>query len=225
MIDSIQSFGDSFLFGSDLSDCKDKIGQENEHSQVTWPSLIAKELNLKYHCFAQPGRGNQSIAFTIFRLAKKTSLNIINWTWIDRYDYHFIQGSWPNTMRPTNIDANSEYYYKNIHNELDDKLRNQNIIYSVIQYLKINNIPFVMTYMDKLLLDKTLIGLENITSEILDNLRTFPNDQTFLEWSRNNGYTESEGWHPLEQAHEKAAEYWRPIYEKVINTHITTTKD
>jgi len=78
-----------------------------------------------------------------------------------------------------------------------------------------------MTYMDKLLVDNSE-GIENLRASVSKKLRTFPNDQTFLEWSRANGYPESEGWHPLEQAHEEAAKIWQPIYEKLINTHITT---
>lgn len=223
MIDKIQSFGDSFLYGSDLSDClHNKIQDHTAYSRKTWPALIAKDLNLKYDCHARSGRGNQSIAVTIFQLAKKNSLNVINWTWIDRFDYNFTQKYWAETILPGDQNEISELYYKHIHRELDDKIRNQNIVYSVIQYLKTNNIPFIMTYMDKLLIDNTIIGLEHIASEIIDNLQTFPDNQTFLEWSRANEYPESQGWHPLEQAHEEAAKFWRPIYENAINTHITT---
>jgi hypothetical protein len=34
--------------------------------------------------------------------------------------------------------------------------------------------------------------------------------QTFLVWSRAQGYPESDRWHPLEQAHAQAADYWLP---------------
>jgi hypothetical protein len=220
MIDSIQTFGDSFLFGADLSDCKDKIGFEGEHSLLTWPCLVAKRLKLDYKCQAESGRGNQSIAFKIFQRANKNSLNIINWTWIDRYDYHFESWGWPKTIRPSD-DELSKFYYKNIHTEFDDKIKNLITIHSALAYLKNNNFPFIMTYMDKLIVDN-VEGTENLRNEIINSLQTFPNNQTFLEWSRANGYPESDNWHPLEQAHEDAAKYWQPIYEKAINTHITT---
>jgi len=223
MIDSIQTFGDSFLYGSDLSDClNNKIQDHTAYSRKTWPALIAKDLNLKYDCHARSGRGNQSIAVTIFQLAKQNSLNIINWTWIDRFDYNFTQKYWAETILPGDQNEISKLYYKHIHRELDDKIRNQNIVYSVIQYLKTNNMPFIMTYMDNLLIDNTIIGLEHIASEIIDNLQTFSDNQTFLEWSRANNYPESQGWHPLEQAHKEAANHWQPIYEKEISKHITT---
>ena len=37
---------------------------------------------------------------------------------------------------------------------------------------------------------------------------------TFLEWSRSKGYTESERWHPLEQAHRAAADYMISVFDK-----------
>ena len=218
MIDSIQTFGDSFLFGSDLSDC-DNI---TNYSYKTWPALIAKELKLDYVCHAESGRGNQSIAFKVFRSASKTSLNIINWSWVDRFDYHFdwkSGGGWPYTIRPDDSEL-STFYYKNIHTEYDDKVKNLTIIHSALSYLKNNNMPFIMTYMDHLITDE-IIGIDHVRKEVNNNLQTFPNNQTFLEWSRANNYLESDNWHPLEQAHEEAAKYWQPIYEKAINTHIT----
>lgn len=84
--------------------------------------------------------------------------------------------------------------------------------------------PYIMTYMDKLILDDSR-GIENLRTSIQAKLETFPNNQTFLEWSRANKYPESEGWHPLDEAHKKAAEYWLPIYQQAINTHTATTKD
>jgi hypothetical protein len=223
MIDSIQTFGDSFLFGSDLSDRLDKPDRGGYHSLLTWPALIAHDLNLDYECWAEGGRGNQAIAFKIFRHATIHSLNIINWTWIDRYDHHFEWYGWPETIRPIG-DKLADFYYKELHQEFDDKIRNLSIILSAIAYLEDNDMPYIMTYMDKLMLDNSR-GIENLRTSVRKKLKTFPNDQTFLEWSRANGYPESEGWHPLEQAHEAAAEYWLPIYQREINTHTATTKD
>jgi hypothetical protein len=227
MIDSIQTFGDSFLFGADLKDCKDKIGDVGEHSVLTWPALIAKRLNLKYECHAESGRGNYAITFKIFQHASRNSLNIINWTWIDRFDHHFRCVGWPDTIRP-NDDEVSSFYYKNIHTEFDDKFKNLLAIHSVSEYLRNNKFPFIMTYMDHLLLNveyNTGVVIIKLQEMIKKNLKTFPNNQTFLEWSCANNYPESDNWHPLEQAHEEAAKIWLPIYEKEISKHITTNKD
>lgn len=218
MIDSIQTFGDSFLYGSELSDCKD-FESGVGYSQLTWPALAAKKLKLDYNCWAEGGSGNQSIAFKVFRYARPRALNIINWSWIDRFDHNFTRVGWTKTIRPDNSEL-ATFYYKNIHSEYDDKVRNLTIAYSVLSYLKNNNMPFIMTYMDHLMVDDAS-SISHIRDEIVDNLQTFPNNQTFLEWSRGNGYPESANWHPLEQAHEEAAKIWLPIYKQTINTHIT----
>lgn len=224
MIDSIHTFGDSFLFGSELSDCKHQAGW-NEHSRLTWPAIIAKELKLKYYCDAEPGRGNLAISAQVFNRVTPNSLAIINWSWIDRFDYNFNIQGWPKTFRPTATDDLTKQYYKNIHNEVDDKIRSLVAIYSTISYLIRNNISFICTYIDPLLLDQTYSSfyqITNLINNVKSDLQTFPINQTFLEWSRANNYPESDNWHPLELAHEKAAEYWQPIYEKEISKHITT---
>jgi len=216
MIDRIYSFGDSFMYGADLSDATNEV---RGYSRLTWPALVAKNLKLNYVSWAESGRGNQSIAFNIFKHANPDALNIINWTWIDRFDYNFTSNGWSDTIRP-NGDELSKFYYKHIHTEFDDKIRNLTIIYSAISYLESNNMPYIMTYMDKLMLEKN-VSILNLQKNVVNKLQNFPDNQTFLEWSRANNYPESQGWHPLEQAHEEAAKYWQPIYEKAINTHIT----
>ena len=110
------AFGDSFLFGSDLNDCFDNP------SNQTYPAIIAKKLNIKYKCFAEPGRGNQFILNTILDNIDKNIFYIINWTWIDRFDYlHISDNTWK-TVRPS-LDNQKidEFYYKNFHSELRDK--------------------------------------------------------------------------------------------------------
>jgi len=223
MIDSIQTFGDSFLFGSDLSD-----SDENTYSRSTWPALIADELDLEYKCHAQGGRGNNFISVNVLLHANPDSLNIINWSWIERFDYWIDQDNETPlnmTLRPDGDDL-SKFYFKNLHHEIGDKFLSLSFIHSTHCYLKKHNIPFISTFMDQQLLDNTnythCLWITNLQKEIQQDLKTFPGGQTFLEWSRANGYPESKGWHPLELAHEKAAEYWLPIYEKAINTHITT---
>ena len=221
MIDSIQTFGDSFLFGSDLPDSDNQA----RYSQLTWPALIAKELSLSYDCQARGGCGNHNILKNILNSVNRSSLVIINWTWIDRFDYCDDTRGWQKTIRPGNDDYISKFFYKEIHTEEDDKFRSLSYIYTGHQYLRNNNIPFISTYTDQLMLDSTWnasTGIIELQKILRKELKTFPGNQTFLEWSRANNYPESDSWHPLELAHEKAAEYWLPIYEKEISKHITT---
>jgi hypothetical protein len=226
MIDSIQTFGDSFIYGSDLSDCLDNSSQP---SQLTWPALVAKDLKLNYKCYSMGGVGNRYISDNIITNSQINSLIIINWTWLDRFDFYSSDTRRLRknvTIRPSNTDLRSKFFYKEIHSEEDDKFRSLSYIYATHSYLKSNNIPFISTYMDQQLFshsDLESFGIIKLQDLIRKDLRTFPQNQTFLEWSRANEYSESNNWHPLELAHERAAKYWLPIYEKEISKHITTT--
>jgi len=221
MIDSIQTFGDSFLFGSELND-SDSI---TKFSKKTWPALIADRLNLNYECYAMGGVGNTNIAFNVLKYARQNCLVVINWSWVDRYDYFdTTQKHWDQTLSP-HVDNNiSKFYYQYIYSDLGAIFSSLIYIFSTHSWLKNKNIEFVSTFMDKNITnnDWTTPFIKELQDQLVNDLKTFPNNQTFLEWSRANGYPEGKGWHPLEQAHEEAANYWQPIYEKEISKHITT---
>jgi hypothetical protein len=232
MIDNIRSFGDSFIFGCDLNDCNDSdLWKEwgKNYSQLTWPALISKQLELTYHSSAMGGVGNQFIAEHVIASSEladaQNMLFVINWTWIDRFDYFRNNDfSLQQHIRPGDDSEISKFYYKNLHSDINDKFRNLCWIATAHQCLKDRGIKFISTIMDKLLLEAPAEDLPHIPSlqnKISKDISWFQNNQTFLEWSRANNYPESQGWHPLEQAHEEAAKYWQPIYEKAINTHIT----
>ena len=230
MIDKIQAFGDSFVYGTDLPDCRAPV-EINEKivyspSNLTWQALAAKELGLEYGCRADGGFGNQFIASRIFQHAKKGSLVMVNWSWIDRFDYMTDENQ-ARTLRPGEDTELERFYYKNLHSEMFDKFRNLVTIWASITWLRERNIPFIMTIMDQLLLDDqwhVVPSMVDMQNEIRKYLTWFPENRTFLEWSRANGYPESEGWHPLEEAHAQAAEIMLPIIKSKINTYITTTQ-
>ena len=41
------------------------------------------------------------------------------------------------------------------------------------------------------------------------------NGKTFLQWSRDNAFPESDRWHPLESAHRAAADYWTRKFQSL----------
>ena len=89
----IKSFGCSFIYGTDLQDEPNiEIVQDlrGEYSHLTWPALLSKKLGHDYECFARPGSGNLQIAERILNEcnSKDSNFFIINWTWIDRFDYN-----------------------------------------------------------------------------------------------------------------------------------------
>jgi len=218
----IKSFGCSFIYGTDLSDNP----TATKFSQLTWPALMAKKLNADYECYARPGSGNLQIADRVLNesaskglpLYTRDAYYVINWTWIDRFDYVDPYGvikpddnkwqSW-NTLRPSDSGSLETMYYKNLHSEYRDKLKTLITIKSVINHLIESNIKFMMTYQDELIFDRqwnTSPGVMELQDYVRPHMTTFEG-KSFLEWSRAQGFEISPTLHPLDEAHAHACEY------------------
>jgi hypothetical protein len=210
-VKTLKSFGCSFIYGSDLLDCTDI-----NHSQLTWPALIARELNFEYQCLARPGQGNFKIYSDILANSEPTedSIFLINWTWIDRYDYIDHREQWQ-TLRPAEENQLQKFYYQNLHSQMQDMIRDSTYILAAANYLNDLKISYIMTYMDNLLFETVDAGwhnpkyvtyLQHKLNGILDHF----DGLTFLEWSKINSFAISNHWHPLDEAHYEAYKYWLP---------------
>lgn len=83
--------GDSFVYGSELSDCIDIQGYE-QVSQLTFPALIAKEMKSEYICVARPGYSNSAIRRTVMDACERSDdidLVIVSWSFKGRYEFRF----------------------------------------------------------------------------------------------------------------------------------------
>jgi hypothetical protein len=222
----LKSFGCSFIFGTDLAD-DGKGTNRPTASKYSWPALLADRLDYEYECFARPGSGNLQIAERVLSHAvdSDSSFFVIGWTWIDRFDYtnsvinNDPQSSkWRNwrTLMPIDTDDLATTYYKGLHTEYRDKLTSLMSIKLVIDTLNQKNIPFLMTYMDYLLFDSrwnytpAVIDLQNYVKPYMTDFE----GQNFLDWSRSNKFEISSTLHPLEPAHNKAAELILKVFDK-----------
>jgi hypothetical protein len=208
----LKSFGCSFIYGCDLPD-----ENYSTASQISWPALVAKARRLDYTCYAKPGAGNLQILHSILnQIPSSTSDDffVIGWSWIDRFDYYDPENKnkfnnpWL-TIVPNDDSTLAQTYYRELHSELSDKFTCLSYVQLAITMLKQKGIPFVMTYLDELLFDQqwnTTPAIINLQYLIKPHMTTF-DGQTFLEWSRSNGYPESTTWHPLDLAHASAADY------------------
>lgn len=230
MAERIVSFGDSFVWGSEL--------QHNEDGSQAWPGLVAQDLGLEYHTRAVPGCGNEAIARQVFDYFHTASphqtLVVINWTWPIRYDfYSVVTESWT-TLGPTCVPRKLEQTFGDYqeaqrvldiyndylgHSTIWDRTRSLQAMYAVQQYLRCQNIPSVQTHMDQELFDNRwhapnyIMELQQLVSP---QLRLFEGEN-FLDWSRGRGYRVTEpGWHPLEEAHRAAADLWRDVYDNAF---------
>jgi hypothetical protein len=224
---TIKSFGCSFIYGSDLFDSVQFLPLLNKFlstqpSLLTWPALIAKKLELDYECYARPGQGNFKIYCDILAnsYCNDQSVYLINWTWIDRFDFVDSNETWQ-SLRPAEESVLEQFYYRNFHSQLYDMISSASYIVSAIDHLNSLNCQYIMTYMDYNLLTpvdpnwhdpKYLEVLQYKLSKILVNF----DDKNFLDWSQKNNFEISSQWHPLEQAHSAAADYWLPAVKKLL---------
>lgn len=198
----LKSFGCSFTYGVDLI----------QAPATSWPGLLAVDMGWAYECHAQGGIGNLRIAETVLnQLAKtppSTSVFVIGWTWIDRFDYTTDQDQW-HTILPAHNTITAKNYYRDLHSQYRDKLTSLMNIKLVIDQLQATNTPFLMTYMDRLLFEDdchTSSAVVDLQNSIRPHMTLFE-EMTFLEWSQKHGYAISAELHPLEQAHRAAADY------------------
>lgn len=217
---TLKSFGCSFIFGSELKDQDERYGLKP--SKFSWPALIADQLQINYECYALPGQGNFKILCDILENSadQEDSIFVINWTWIDRFDFINYQESWVSIL-PGDNDEISKFYYKNLHSQMRDLISNACYINSAIEHLESLGIPYIMTYMDHNLLTDIHPQwhnpkyLEVLQSKLNSKLQNF-NGLNFLDWSRRENFAISKNWHPLDDAHAAAAKFWLPAVEKLL---------
>jgi len=211
-MNKLHAFGDSFTFGSDLKDCDTSYGKRI-HSKNTWPSLLASSKSLNYVCHAYPGETNQTMVRKFFGNVHSIDNNdfvVVNWTWINRWDFYNINDNkWEHLRPDTEDNIFFENYIKYFQSELWDKLETLKAINLVQSFLKNKNIKFIMTCIDKLAFDTQWHCpkyIENLQDIVRDDIQWFE-DMSFYDWAKTNNYKISDKWHPLEEAHRNAFEY------------------
>jgi hypothetical protein len=223
---NLKSFGCSLMFGTDLSDNTNGTACRIAGSQLSWAALLAQHLNCSYSCYARPGAGNLQIAEQVLNqigVAQSSDLFVVSWTWMDRFDYYSVapveltRGSGPwRTLLPVDTTAVARTYYKELHSEYRDKLTTLMNIKLIIDSLRQKQIPFLMTYMDRLMFDRrwnTSAAVANL-QDFIEPFMTQFEGMSFLEWSQKNKYPISEAMHPLEEAHQTAADYMITVFDK-----------
>jgi len=157
-IKKIVSFGDSFIFGSELAN--------NITGDKSWVGQAAQQLNCQYQTTAEIAVGNEHIAQQIYRYfsTNKTTdtLAVINWTWSMRWDFYLLSvkkwialGPTCAPSKLTNYISDSEaqelidFYnrYTGVSDEWN-QFRSLQTIYAIQQFLKSRDIVNVQTYMD-----------------------------------------------------------------------------
>jgi len=231
MIKKIVSFGDSFIFGSEL--------RHNNDGSKAWPGVVASKLNFEYETRAVPGCSNDHIARQIYSYFSTNSNNVlavINWTWIERFEFYVGDGHerWttlgqscvPRTLHWLNNDSKARQildFYKDFgRSTVWNKFKNLQTIASVQSYLRQHNIINIQTYMDHLLFDQTYTAnnpdyIQQLQNLVKPELSLFDQNLNFLEWAKSNGFEITDpGWHPVGESHNVAAELWQARFEEKL---------
>lgn len=222
----ITSFGCSLTFGTELSDSGGDLPWPRA-SSVSWPALVARSISADYLCRAQGGSGNLSV---LDRALNRCSyfpddILIINWTFVDRFDYsdpagsHFCNGlNEYLTARPGESDPVSDFYFRNLHSDYRDKLTNLIYIKTAIDQLVSTGTRFLMTAIDPILLCQRWHAPPHLV-KLQDDIRPYIHDfegRNFLDWSRYRGFEITAAGHPLEEAHAAAAELMLPVIDTIL---------
>lgn len=130
----------------------------SNHSELTWPALLSQHLNFDYECYAHPGSGNFFTASQVLDqiATDEPAVYVVNWTWIDRFDFIDLANreQWE-TLRPGKGNhPHADFYYRNLHSELRDKLSSLQQIKLTTDALIESGQPFIMCYMDDLIFDQ-----------------------------------------------------------------------
>jgi hypothetical protein len=207
----IRSFGCSFTAGTDLVDC-----------EQNWPQILAKRLNVLCLNYSEPGTGNLFIAESVLRHARPGDFCIINWTYIDRFDFvDPVSEEWKSIL-PGDTANYSKTYYRYLHSQYRDMLSNLLTSVAVVDFLEKQSIPFMMTVIDDLWFELVHDSWHNSTAvtRLQSRLRQHVFDfegQNFLSWARQKSYSISVANHPLDQAHVAAADLMQPVIESILH--------
>ena len=159
MLKVIASFGDSFIYGSEIKD--------NNDGSRAWPALAAQELGYNYETMAVAGCTNEAIArqiFTYFSSHKtQNTLAVINWTWCIRWDFYlFATKVWaglgptcvPDKLKQQLDEAQAtkliKFYNTNVADSHEwNQYRSLQAIMAAQSFLREHNIKNIQTYMDR----------------------------------------------------------------------------
>ena len=227
----IVSFGDSFIYGSEL--------ENNDDGSKAWPGVIAKRLECNYTTRAVPGCSNDHIArqiYSYFSNNSKDVLAVINWTWIERFEFYVGEGHerWttlgqscvPTTLSWLDNETKAQQildFYKDFgRSTVWNKFKNLQTIASIHWYLKQHNIMSIQTYMDHLLFDMTHLNLSpdyirELQNMIKPELQLFDQDLNFLDWARKHRFEITDPrWHPIGESHNVAADLWQERFKEKL---------
>ena len=233
----IVAAGDSFVWGSELADSPN--GAANSYSRRTYPALLAQQAGLDYVCAAYPGNANNAITRTAIATLDQTknAVLIANWTYPQRREFYF-GNQWSSI---TSWHTAHEEFSKSYFQHVGDSEYYE--VYSVLKeivmlqhYCEINHVPYLFTTADNHFYQRE--QYDRTHDSYIDSLYrqinwnnwfwfepgTAPDEvcapRGFYQWAIENKYTCGPQGHPLEQAHQAAANLMKDQFNEMVTKHI-----
>ena len=225
----IVSFGDSFVFGSEIPN--------NHDGRLAWPCLVANMIDADYKTLADPGCGNDAIARQIYHYFAHNpahdTLAVVNWTWTMRWDFYMVAKETWITLGPTCVPEKLQHlvqfteaqrvvdFYRDYANGslLWNKTRNLQTIFAAQQFMSVQGIQSIQTYMDTELFSREWHApdyVQELQKLVQPTMHTW-DGVNFLDWCRGRGHAiTDQGLHPLASAHQDAALFWRDRYAQAL---------
>jgi hypothetical protein len=222
--------GCSFIYGSELSDERPGTGG---HSYSTYPALLARHLNLEYVCAARPGYGNDSIVRSVIEnLDTNVELVVVNWSYLDRYEYYHPAVRWQNLGAVTSknnrcyddLGELSKLFFTNLTPEYSWYKYLADIVF-LQELLKNHKIPYIFTTAESNFYNKEEIVKLGTGHANLYNMIDFEswhswewgdNPVGFVAWAGGHYYPVGNNGHPLETAHHATFELLKEKANKLL---------
>ena len=231
--------GDSFIWGSELADCRHCRYGYSGYSKQTFSALLAHQANMQYACAAYPGNANNAIsrmAIDMLNNIQEDKFLLVEWTYPQRYEFR-INDEWVSVNSwHTAAKEFSESYFKHAGDseyfELYAVLKE---IVFLQHYCQVNNIPYMFMTADNHFYEhenyarRQDAGLNNLYNQIdwdkwflfkpgiEENETRAP--RGFYQWAIENKYIVGPQGHPLEEAHRAAAELIKEKFNEMAIKH------
>ena len=225
---TLHTFGCSYTYGSGLLDLKNKW---DNPSKLSFPFLLAKELNCDLINHSNPGSSNQKIFRTFLSRLKNIRENdivFVLWTFPDRLEY-FTENCWSDlgyweVSKKNDFHTEIEYY-RNImllseNSHFNNILKTIDLMHCVSLYLQNKKIVYFfdfLFYMENHLNKENDEFFVNYKHESLLKSVNFLSKNNYLEYIRlDNRISDLDGFHPNEEAHKIYSEFlFKEINEKI----------
>jgi len=230
--------GDSFVWGTELADCTYTV-----YSQSTFPALLSNSQGLNYQCVARPGNANDAITRMVIDKCENIIDDmavVVAWSFVTRYEFKFTYSidspisPWCSINLHRNkfqIDRFSEEFFKHVGTNPD--YQKYNTLRSIIllqTYLEKKNIPYLFLPTDSHFYVDHGEGVDSIVKTLFDlinwdNWYFFPSateswnttsPRGFYQWAVESKYSIGSDQHPLEKAHQDAAQLIQGKFNELV---------